>query len=593
MKRFIQNSCSWLAMLFTCVAFAVSSSVSAQDVTFKLDASADPYSDLQVKTQKGVTITYHQYGGTGNLYSNGWPFEFSSTNGNIVKIKLVTNENLNDIYVATGEWSISSNTWTGSTTNLTIETNGDHYVTEAQVWLENGGNGEGGGEVGGGEDIVKDCSIDVDHFADNCKPGKIEAISKWITLYMQANATTTSWTGSSNCPEGVTFTTEAGEEIPIDQFNYWEDNEQIGIVLKNEITAVGVYTLHIPEGLVAFVGGKYNKEINVVWTIGTDEPEPEPEVDLSKFVGDYLFHGEGGYNNDYYYPVVPEEYYEVSIEAVDGTLHMTGLLGDVYESPNCYVGTYNVTDNTVTFSVPTYWGYGYVMFGDWDYYVINDPFTLNVVEGEDGSLKLVKNDGWTFWSSNYYYAGYTGAVEFVKVLPVWNGNVLFSEAASIDDLLSCTVEFEDAQTATASNYDVLGVIYDETGDAYAIALGNEGFSVFGSVDSEGNKVSVNFVKISELNSDLQSAARIAAARIGGFQPSNGSATVVFSGKSFKVDGELVSDILVHEYAFAGGVTTGIEAIATESNNATFDLSGRRVINRTNGLYIVGGRKVIK
>lgn len=749
MKRFIQNSCSWLAMLFTCVAFAISSSASAQDVTFTLDASANPGSSFQVKTQKGVTISYYQYGGVGNLYSYDWSFNFSSTNGNIVKIKLVTNENLNDIYVATGEWSASSSTWTGSTTNLTIETTGDHYITEAQVWLENGGNGEGGGEEGGNEggggDIVKDCSIDVDHFADNCKPGKIETISKWITLYMQANATTTSWTGSSNCPEGVTFTTEAGEEIPIDQFNYWADSEQIGIVLKNEITAVGVYTLHIPEGLVAFVGGKYNKEINAVWTIEADEPsgadtrdvtfdfttsgfatevdgvtldvngneyndafhglqvyansygsnvkpvtfsvpegqyitkvvineaasatnyglynmyyymeynganidisndyksitwigkantvtftpyggsaifataivtveseggeivepepepEPEPEVDLSKLVGDYLFHGVGAYNNDPETEILPEEYYEVSIEAVDGKLHMTGLLGNVYSDPYCYVGTYNTTDNTVTFSVPTYYNYGYVMVTDYDYFLINDSFTLNVVEGEDGSLKFVKEDGWEFlfgWS--WYKAGYTGAVELIKdgKIPAeptgWNGEVLFPEATSIDDLLSCTLEFDGAEVVTASNHDVLGVIYDETGDPYAIAMGNEVYSVFGGVSSEANKVSVNFVKIAELNANLQDSARKAAARIGNFQSGNGSACVAFASKSFKVDGVLVDDVIAHKYEFAGnGTTTGIETIATEGNNATFDLSGRRVVNHANGLYIVGGRKVIK
>lgn len=873
MKRFIQNSCSWLAMLLCTVAFAVSGNVAAATVTLPLTNAGG--------TIDGISYAYGScdWAGKTNIYGDftaaaGWGYiTIACYNENIVKVELTTKGDAGTVYEYNHNGSMTTNgniaVWEGSAHDLGFTSSADVYVTNIVVYTEAGG-GEGSGEataiempltgntngiqdgvtynftsrswyggstniygngdrsasygtifldcydkeivkveltcaisgwsastsneaaamtvvetenlqgtmstngsvavwegsahnltfsstddidvvkvvvyVKGGAVVVKDCSIDVDHFADNCKPGELQSISKWITLYMQANTATTSWTGSSNCPEGVTFTTEAGEEIPIDQFNYWAGSDQIGVNLYEEITTPGTYTLHIPEGLVAFEGGKFNKEITAVWTIKSStpdvpevpatrevtfdfttrgfatevdgvtldvngneyndyysglqvysygsnvrpvtfsvpegqnitkvvineaasatnyglynmyyymednganidisndyksitwigkantvtftpyggsaifataivtveseggeivepepEPEPEPEVDLSKLVGDYLFHGEGGYNNDPETEILPEEYYEVSIEAVDGKLHMTGLLGNVYSDPYCYVGTYNTTDNTVTFNVPTYYNYGYVMVTDYDYFLINDSFILNVVEGEDGSLKFVKEDGWEFlfgWS--WYKAGYTGAVELIKdgKIPAeptgWNGEVLFPEATSIDELLSCTLEFDGAEVVTASNHDVLGVIYDETGDPYAIAMGNEVYSVFGGVSSEANKVSVNFIKIAELNANLQASARKAAARIGNFQSGNGSACVAFASKSFKVDGVLVDDVIAHKYEFAGnGTTTGIETIATEGNNATFDLSGRRVVNHANGLYIVGGRKVIK
>lgn len=755
MKRFFQNSCSWLAMLFTCVAFAISSSVSAQDVTFKLDASANPNSDVQTKTAKGVTINYHQYGGVGNLYSYDWPFNFSSTNGNIVKIKLVTNENLNDIYVATGEWSASSSTWTGSTTNLTIETTGDHYVTEAQVWLENGGNGEGGGEEGGNEggEISGDYMV-----VSSVSPAEGEVSTDnglhYFTIYFEENfgRNLTTWEGHP-VPEGITFTNSKGESVPIDAsgFTTWAGSNQMNITISYGVYEPETYTLHVPAGINYGESGRPNPELNLTWTLVTpstpDVPEPvgdlskfvgnyhfhgnnpfiegtddnlapktdydcqvsiandhlimtglvgevwdwpyyytgtyypesnvivfsadgsyivdenweyyianndiylniaeeedgtirlynndgwqflyedwsysrfatgyngliefvkeggeegpevpdTPDADLSKFVGDYLFHGVGAYNNDPYTSIVPEEYYEVSIEAVDGELRMTGLLGDVFADPSTYQGTYNANSNTVTFNVPKYWGYGYVMVTDYDYYTINDPLVLNVVEDEKGNIKLVNNEGWNFFFGwDYYKAGYATSVEFVKggeVVVEWDGTVNFPETAtSIDDLLNLTIEFENAEEAIASNHDVLGAIYDTTGNPYAIIMGNETYSVFGDVASESNKITVNFVKIADLNNQLQNSARNIAARIGGYQAGNGSATVVFAGKSFKVDGKLVDNVISHEYNFAGDLATGIDAIATESNGSIFDLSGRRVVNTTNGLYIVGGRKVIK
>lgn len=754
MKRFIQNSCSWLAMLFTCVAFAISSSASAQDVTFNLGNQGS-----SSVTKHGVTLNFSNYFQGANVWS---------THNETYSLAINSEEEIEKIEFEGMEYGNSSleeanglgaftfdrygtSTWTGSAKTLkfwgTTDAT-DYYIYALRIWIKGGTGTEPTPE--GNMEVSSISPAEGEVSTDNGL--------HYFTIYFEENfANNLSCHNGDPIPEGITFTSDQGQNFPLDAkgFTTWAGSNQMNISIAQGIYEPGTYTLHVPAGVNFGESGRPNPELNLTWTLvtpsipepevdlskfvgnykfhGNDpyinydedwlapksdyncelfidedgklamtgligkvwdwpyyyqaiynaeantitftadgsyvvddsyeyyianndlvlnvvedeegaikfvnndgwhflyedwyytqyaagyngaiemvkesgeivepepEPEPEPEVDLSKLVGDYLFHGEGGYNNDPETEILPEEYYEVSIEAVDGKLHMTGLLGNVYSDPYCYVGTYNTTDNTVTFSVPTYYNYGYVMVTDYDYFLINDSFTLNVVEGEDGSLKFVKEDGWEFlfgWS--WYKAGYTGAVELIKdgKIPAeptgWNGEVLFPEATSIDDLLSCTLEFDGAEVVTASNHDVLGVIYDETGDPYAIAMGNEVYSVFGGVSSEANKVSVNFVKIAELNANLQASARKAAARIGNFQSGNGSACVAFASKSFKVDGVLVDDVIAHKYEFAGnGTTTGIETIATEGNNATFDLSGRRVVNHANGLYIVGGRKVIK
>ena len=1077
MKRFLQKSYSWLATLLFAVAFAVSGSASAQDVVFKLDASADPNSDLQVKTDKGVTITYHQYGGVGNLYSYGWPFEFSSANGNIEKIVLVTSETLNDVYVATGTWAAGSKTWTGSASSVTIETSGDHYVTEAQVWLEEGAaGGETGGEVIGiemplygaangtkdgvifnfvsrswdggsanlygnggrnasygiatfdcfdknivkveftcalngwgaaptpadaamtvvetenlggsfttngavaiwegsahnltfsstddldvtkvvvyveaGGEVVKECTVGVDHYADNCKPGKHETpFSRYITLYMQENAATTTWTGSDNCPAEVTLTNEAGQKLPISQFNYWQNSDQIGVVLEENITTPGVYTLHIPEGLVPFASGKFNKEINATWTVVAPDTRPTKDIVFDFTDGNYTNDGTLSYTKDGVVFTLNENRYnataqgfriatdgwvsfaapekatiksiqllqessygvspdfsanvgEVSVydktlywsgddasvtltdnygtcyftkaivtlaveESVEPTTTFKGVVtpnltsvssldelegiqltlvdadkvsvleesygiyvqnedgGEVYavwhpyyggtyeidgnvitlrnfysDSSNSYfaalpagefdlyfedygtfdvsnaaadwdgyfqtftvaykgapapvpfelvfrnnmvvcengqkveaneagvgadfylvnegltavgktatlykdgnamsfvmtlidgtsvsflggsslitepgtyllevpAGTYvdaagnpsvayygqwvviqkdepvvdpvkkdkytiklsgtdyyftttEVKDNNVTtYSIsatpeyfyiePSNGGYtiksadtdkwvGYDVISTWDFSNDEKVWTINSLEGEPTLIR--KNSSKGFGVDNRFegagvYTDKSGQYwvieKFVEPEPeptVWNGNVKYSEAASVEDLLSFTVEFEEAASVEASGYDVLGVVFNGV-EPYAVVLANGVFDAFGSMKVEGSKATFGFQKIAELDVNAQAAAKANIAKIGSFQPQTGKASVVFAGKSFVVDGQLITDILCNEYEFNGGTVTGIETIATEGAAQIFDLQGRRVRAAQKGIFLVNGKKVVK
>ena len=229
-------------------------------------------------TLDGISYTYGScdWNGSTNIYgdytaADGWGYiTLSCFDKDIVKVELTTKGDAGTVYEYNhnGSMTTSGNVavWEGSAHELGFTSSADVYITKIVVYTESAGA------------IVKDCSIDVDHFADNCKPGKVESISKWITLYMQANTLATGWTGGHNCPEGVTFTTEAGEEIPVDQFNYWAGSNQIGVNLYEEITTPGVYTLHIPEGLVAFEGGKFNKEINATWTIVAPDLRPTEDV---------------------------------------------------------------------------------------------------------------------------------------------------------------------------------------------------------------------------------------------------------------------------------------------------------------------------
>lgn len=67
---------------------------------------------------------------------------------------------------------------------------------------------------------------------------------------------------------------------------------------------------------------------------------------------------------------------------------------------------------------------------------------------------------------------------------------------------------------------------------------------------------------------------------------------ILTGTSESISGARIAKILV---TFDGdaGEPTGIVAATVKGNNAIYDLSGRRVVNAQNGLYIVNGKKVIR
>lgn len=178
----------------------------------------------------------------------------------------------------------------------------------------------------------------------------------------------------------------------------------------------------------------------------------------------------------------------------------------------------------------------------------------------------------------------------------WTGEILAAnEAASIDELIEgYTLTFEEALSVEASNYDVLGAIYDENGQPVAIATCNGVFDVYGGIEVEGDKATISFTRLSDLTAPQQQLARAAAFKLGGFvQPQAGEALVVFGKNSFLVDGKLSQLFSQKVTLIGGGLTTGIESIATDAQAPVYDLSGRRVLAPSKGLYIQNGKAVIK
>ena len=178
----------------------------------------------------------------------------------------------------------------------------------------------------------------------------------------------------------------------------------------------------------------------------------------------------------------------------------------------------------------------------------------------------------------------------------WDGSVVLPESVTtVDDLLNVPVTFPHAQSVDVSGFGVLGAVFDEDGDVYAL-LFTDGVNDFaGSVDVEGSTVNAHFVTMSDLKAAIGSAADSYAQRIGGFvEPEIGKATVYFCPKSFVVNGTVFADSISKAYTVAGsGQATGIDSIATDSEATYYDFAGRRIATPANGLVIKNGVKVIK
>lgn len=186
----------------------------------------------------------------------------------------------------------------------------------------------------------------------------------------------------------------------------------------------------------------------------------------------------------------------------------------------------------------------------------------------------------------------------------WNGGVSIDtdNVSSLDDLCSIDYRFMGAATVEPSTYGVLGAVYDQTGDVYALVFDG----LFGSVEVEKEKVQiakndfyaynvahVQFEKIANLSAGLQEKAKGIAAKIGGFQAAEGHALVVLASKSFLVDGERLTFLVKFEKELTTGTITGIENLIMNSKGEIFDLQGRRVNNAQNGLFIQNGKKVLR
>ena len=347
------------------------------------------------------------------------------------------------------------------------------------------------------------------------------------------------------------------------------------------ITEPGTYTLEVPAGTYKDAAGNLSLAYYGTWVVvQKDEPVvPVKDKYTIKLDGtDYYFTTKEVKDNSvttYSISTTPEYFY-------------------IEPSGNGYTIKSADTDKWV----------GYDVISTWDFSNDEKVWTIGSLEGEPTLIRKNSSKGFgvdnrfegagVYTDKSYQYWVIEKYVEVEPEPTVWNGNINFSEANTLDDLCDITVEFEEAGSVEASGFDILGVIFDETGDAYAVVLGNGVFDAYGQVAVEGSKVNFHFQKIADLVPSAQTAAKASIAKIGGFEAAAGKACVVFSGKSFVIDGELVTDIICHEYELSGnGAITGINGVQAEANAQIFDLQGRRVNAAQKGVFIQNGVKVVK
>lgn len=215
-------------------------------------------------------ISYHCASGDWStncvLFGNNAASEYygnlkiSNSNYNIVKVQIFcdSEENVSTITETVnqqGNITVNGNVvvWTGSAASLCFTASETVTVTKYVVYLDEA-------------EIVKECTVGISHYADNCAPGEIKAVPANITVYMEYGAAVQLYTGSDNNTVGVTLRDASGENL-VRQFNTWTGSSQFGIVLDHAITAPGTYTLTVPVGIVRFENGAYNRAFNLTWTI--------------------------------------------------------------------------------------------------------------------------------------------------------------------------------------------------------------------------------------------------------------------------------------------------------------------------------------
>lgn len=275
---------------------------------------------------------------------------------------------------------------------------------------------------------------------------------------------------------------------------------------------------------------------------------------LRQFEGQYLFHGTE--------PACeapskrPNYYYECDIQARDEQLLLTGFVGSVNSKEHpYYLGTYNPDNATIHFVC------GGNEDGESVYDVSNNryflyDFTLNVGTDAEGRLTLTHPGLFMFYAANegnWPRASYA-AFTFTKdaPLPHWNGNILHHNSpVTIDDLLTYTIEFENAHSIAAAPTDVMGLIYDADGELYALALVDGIIDAIGSMSIRESRATVHFIRVDDDSANSQKAITKAKAAQGAkiAPPSHtpGRITVIFKANGFVIDGELINYDIVQEY----------------------------------------------
>lgn len=283
-------------------------------------------------------------------------------------------------------------------------------------------------------------------------------------------------------------------------------------------------------------------------TTRAQSPADTNAGELSQFEGTYLFHGTDPHCD--FISLSPHFYYECDIRAVEGKLRMTGFMGSI-DNPDCpyYTGTYNPDEGTIYFYCGPDADGESIYDDDGTRFYVYD-FTLNVGTDTEGRITLTRPGIFYFYAQRNNQWGHASFsnLSFTKDAPTpeWNGNIDDkNDPATLDDLLCYTIEFENAYKVEASGSDIRGFIYGEDGHLYAIAEVNGIIDAFGSLKIRDCRATVCFVKLEDLNPRLKDS--ILLGQLSPRPATPGQATVVFSARSFKIDGRLLDEEIVRTY----------------------------------------------
>lgn len=214
----------------------------------------------------------------------------------------------------------------------------------------------------------------------------------------------------------------------------------------------------------------------------------------------------------------------------------------------------------------------------------NNLYRWLVIDMRDGSLNQANGDCTGNTYSNWYYFE-----EFEPIVTNWDPED--APVVNVLDDTTASVVFPNAHSVEATNYGVLAAIFDEQGDAYALAF-NDLFPE--TVEFAGDHAVLNFKKVTEINAELAEAVKGLASKVSAAVEGGVGGKIVIASKSFKVDGaHIYNNVIIADHEVANGQTTGIENIALDANTKIFDLQGRRVAVPAKGLLIRDGKKSIK
>lgn len=521
MKNFYAK---FLAILCT-LMMAASSAYAQKAIEFIANSSGSLSHDGVAVTAKYPTENqgFNVFGDMDSEW--GW-LKVSSMAGNILKIEFEGTADINLLTCSEGSFtslSTTKSTWEGNSTNITFHSTGDAYVTKLTVYVEEG-------------TIVKDCSVVYDHLG--VKPGKVTNIPQYITVYFN-EAPAYTLTSGADVPAEARIESEKGN-IAVSDFKFWssKDNDgfyQFSIITDHSVAGTdeteGEYTLVIPEGIIPFESGKWNKEIRINWTLEKPDLRPTKQV-----VFDFK-------NGEVYSAGETTSYTEEEV--------VFDLFGNFYNDKA--TGFRVKTNEWVKFTAPEHTSLKGIQLLQESSYGVSPDFSAS--EGEVSASEKI-----LIWSGNNASVTLTDN----------NGTCYFTKAIvtlAMDEPYVNKETYRDWKNLVT--VDMKGV-YETYKDANEEELAEPVAAV---------------VKYYKENNELFSVEK-------GFGDNWQQAADYYASIESSLTAEYNKAFYIWRAYESYVPTVGISNIATTSNDSIYDLSGRRVVKAQNGLYIKNGKKVI-